>query len=327
MDYREAGVDIGTEAQFVKRIISQLKFSRDDFRKLPLELGFTGLIEFGDYYLALNTDGVGTKIIVANEMKKWDTIGIDCIAMNVNDTITVGAEPLAFVDYLAIDSYNLKMAEEIGIGLNRGAEEANITIVGGETATVPEITKGADLSGTSMGIVKKNELVSGEAVKEGDIIFGIPSSGIHSNGLTLARKLFPDLHEKVRGKEIGLELLTPTRIYVRDIMELLKIENCKVHGMAHITGGGLLNILRVKDIRYVIEYPMKPQWIFDEIKERGNVSIGEMYRTFNMGMGFAVIAPEECENEIKEIIKDAKAVGHVESGHGVEVPEFNIIFD
>ncbi len=327
MDYREAGVDIVTEAQFVKRIISQLKFSRKDFGKFPLELGFTGIIEFGDYYIALNTDGVGTKIIVANEMKKWDTIGIDCIAMNVNDTITVGAEPLAFVDYLAIDSYNLKMAEEIGIGLNKGAEEANITIVGGETATIPEITKGADLSGTSMGVVKKDRIITGDEVKEGDIIFGIPSSGIHSNGLTLARKIFPDMHEKVKGKEIGLELLTPTKIYVRDIMELLKRGDCKVHGMAHITGGGLLNILRVKDRKYVIEYPMKPPWIFNEIKERGNVSIEEMYRTFNMGMGFTVIAPDECESEIKRIIKDAREVGHVESGHGVVVPEFNLRVD
>ncbi len=324
MDYKEAGVDIDTEAEFIKRLVSEIKFERKDLKKAPINLGFTGLIEFGDFYIAMNTDGVGTKIIVANQMEKWDTIGIDCIAMNVNDTVTVGAEPIAFVDYLAIDSYNLKMAEELGRGLNEGAEEANITILGGETATIPEITKGADLSGTSIGIVRKEKLITGEKVKKGDLIFGIPSTGIHSNGLTLARRIFPDLNERVHGEKIGYELLKPTRIYVREIISLLG--DCTPHGMAHITGGGLLNILRVKKMKYIIDEPLKPQWLFEEIQERGKIAQEEMYRTFNMGMGFVIIAPEDCEGEIKKNIPDSKVVGSVDSGTGVEVPELKINF-
>ncbi|NPA75495.1 MAG: phosphoribosylformylglycinamidine cyclo-ligase [Euryarchaeota archaeon] len=321
MDYREAGVDIDTEAEFIKALVAGLTFKRKDMRTAPLNLGFTGLIEFGEYYLALNTDGVGTKIIIASALRKWDTIGIDCIAMNVNDTITVGAEPVAFVDYLAIDSYDLDMAEQLGRGLNAGAEEANITVLGGETATIPEITKGADLSGTALGIVKKDKLITGEMVKEGDLIYGLPSSGIHSNGLTLARRIFSDLEEKIHGTEIGLELLRPTRIYVREIMSILP--ECDVHGMAHITGGGLLNLLRVKKMEYVLDSPLKPQWLFTEIQERGNISDEEMYRTFNMGMGFALIAPEHCEELLRKNI-NARVVGHVERGNGASVPEMGI---
>ncbi len=325
MDYREAGVDINEEEKFIRRLISRISFERSDLRRAKIPYGFTGLIEFGDFYIAMNTDGVGTKVLVANEMRKWDTVAVDCIAMNVNDTLTVGAEPIAFVDYISLSSYDLEMAEQIGEGLNRGAEEANITILGGETATLPEITRGIDIAGTSIGIVKKEDVITGERVEAGDVIFGIPSSGIHSNGLTLARKVFGDLHEKVRGVEIGYELLKPTRIYVREILPVLK--ECDVHGMAHITGGGLLNIPRMKRMRYIIDDPLEPHWIFEEISQRGGVSLEEMYRTFNMGMGFVLVAPEDCENELKRGIKDARVVGHVESGHSVEVPELGIRYE
>ena len=322
MKYSDAGVDIDMEAEFIKRLTGEIKFERRDFKKFPLHFGFTGLIEFGKYYIAMNTDGVGTKVIIASRMRKWDTIGIDCIAMNVNDTLTVGAGPIAFVDYISIDHYDLEMARQIGKGLNEGAKLANITILGGETATLPEITKGIDISGTSIGIVEKNKIITGKKIEKGDLIFGIPSSGIHSNGLTLARKIFPNLNETVRGVKIGMVLLEPTRIYVREIMEILK--RCDVHGMAHITGGGLLNILRLKDMRYIIDKPLKPQWIFKEIMERGNVPLKEMYRTFNMGMGFVIIASEDCEEEIKRNVRDSKVVGHVEEGHGIKVPELGI---
>ncbi len=322
MDYKEAGVDIDTEALFIRKLVSEMKFRRSDLGVPDLKMGFTGLVEFGKFYIAMNTDGVGTKIIVANEMRKWDTIGIDCIAMNVNDTVTVGAEPIAFVDYLAIDSYDLEMAEQIGIGLNIGAEKANITILGGETATIPEITRGADLSGASIGVVEKESLITGSEVRSGDLIFGVPSSGIHSNGLTLARKVFRDLNEKLHGTRVGIELLKPTRIYVRDALRVVK--NCEVHGMAHITGGGLLNIPRVKRMRYVIDSPLKPQWIFTEIQDRAGVGNEEMYRTFNMGMGFVFIVPEDCEPEMKKLVNDVRVVGFVEEGNEVAVPEMNV---
>ncbi len=325
MKYEDAGVSIDKESEFVRLLVSQIRFKRGDLRRYPLNFGFTGLIEFGDYYIAMNTDGVGTKIMVANAMRRWDTIGVDCIAMNVNDTVTVGAEPIAFVDYLAINSYDMEMAEQIGRGLNEGARLANITILGGETATLPEIVKESDLSGTSIGVVRKDALITGERVEEGDLIFGIPSSGIHSNGLTLARKIFADLEERVRGVKIGDALLKPTRIYVREALSALR--ECEVHGMAHITGGGLLNIPRVKRMKYVIDSPLRPQWIFEEIMHRGDVSVEEMYRTYNMGMGFVLIAPDRCENALKRAIPDARIVGHVESGNSVEVPEFGVKYE
>ncbi len=322
MKYSDAGVDIDREAEFIRKLIGQITFQRVDFKKAAVKFGFTGLIEFGEHYIAMNTDGVGSKVIIANRMRKWDTIAIDCIAMNVNDTITVGAEPIAFVDYLSISRYDLDMAEQLGRGLNEGARMANVTILGGETATLPDITKGMDLAGTSIGIVEKKKLITGDHVKKGDIIIGIPSNGIHSNGLSLARKVFPDPYEIVRGQKIGLELLKPTRIYVREVMDV--VNKCEVHGMAHITGGGLLNIPRIKDMRYIIDEPLKPQWIFEEIANRGNVSSYEMYRTFNMGMGFVIITHETCESEIKSVIRDAKVVGYVDDGHGVEIPELGI---
>jgi len=217
MRYKDAGVDIDEEGRFIRNLISEIKFRRIDREN---KMHFTGLIPFGEYYIAMNTDGVGTKILIANYLRKWDTIGIDCIAMNVNDTITIGAEPIAFVDYLAIDHYDMDMATQIGKGLNKGAELANIDIVGGETATIPEIVNGIDLSGTSIGIVKKDAIITGDHIREGDLIFGLPSSGIHSNGLTLARKVL-NLDEKFEEHTIGEELLIPTRIYVKDILELL----------------------------------------------------------------------------------------------------------
>jgi len=318
MRYKDAGVDIDEEGKFIKTLISEIKFRRGERKE---NMHFTGLVPFGEYYIAMNTDGVGTKILIANYLKKWDTIGIDCIAMNVNDTITIGAEPIAFVDYLAIDHYDMDMAAQIGRGLNKGAELANIDIVGGETATIPDIVNGIDLSGTSIGIVRKDEIITGDEIREGDIIFGLPSSGIHSNGLTLARKVL-DLDEKFEGHTIGEELLIPTRIYVREILKILK--KCRPHGMVHITGGGLRNFMRLKKMRYVIDNPLKPQKIFHLIMEMGDVNYEEMYSTFNMGMGFAIIAPEECENEIKKIIKDAKIVGYVEKGSEVTIPHLKI---
>ncbi len=322
MKYKDAGVDIDKESEFINKLLGQLKFKRGIAPHLNKH--FTGLVEFGDYYIAMNTDGVGTKVLVANEMKKWDTIGIDCIAMNVNDTICIGAEPIAFVDYLAIDHYDIDMAEQIGKGLNEGAELANVEIIGGETATIPEIINGIDLSGTSIGVVKKEDIIKGDKIKKGDLIFGVPSSGIHSNGLTLARKVL-NLNDEFDGHKIGEELLKPTRIYVRDVLSLLKF--CKPHGLAHITGGGLKNILRLKRMRYIIEKPLKPQKIFELIMDAAKVDYEEMYKTFNMGMGFAIIAPEDCKEYVKKEIKDAKVVGYVDEGSEITIPELRVRYE
>ena len=190
MTYADAGVDIDKKSDSIAALVQHLKFRRKGLGEpMKLEGHFTGLIDFGDMALTLCTDGVGTKLMVADELKKWDTVGIDCIAMNVNDTICVGAEPIAFVDYIAIDRPNTMITYQIGEGLEAGARMANMTIVGGEIAVLPEIVKGFDLAGTCLGMVDKKRIITGERIAPGDAVIGLPSTGVHSNGLTLARKI------------------------------------------------------------------------------------------------------------------------------------------
>jgi len=310
MTYAESGVDILREEKAIKGLLSGIKSHRKGIGK-PLGGHYAGLIEFEKYALVLCTDGVGSKVEIANSMKKWDTIGIDCIAMNVNDAICVGAEPLAFVDYLAIDNPNPKITREIGKGLEKGAKQSNISIIGGETASLPEIIKGFDLAGTCLAYVKKTDIVTGEKITPGNIIIGLKSSGIHSNGYTLARKVikktklnykdkFPK--EYYPGKTIGEILLTPTQIYVKEIVQLLK--NMKVHGVAHITGGGLRNLPRLnKNVKFIIDHPFEPQPVFKFLQKHGNIDDKEMYQTFNMGMGLAVIVSKKDAEKAIKILK------------------------
>ncbi len=318
LSYKEAGVDIEKEDEAIESLKDTVLFAREGLGA-PLKSEFTGFVDFGEYALSLCTDGVGTKLIVADKMKKWDTIGIDCIAMNVNDAICHAAEPIAFVDYLAMEDPDPELTEEIGKGLQKGAEMANMTIIGGETATLGEIVKGFDLAGTALGFVKKEDIIDGDDVGEGDKIIGLPSSGIHSNGFTLARRIMDEspytYHDKMDFGVIGEVMLEPTKIYVKPIMDL--IEDYEVKGMANITGGGLKNITRInKDHRYVIEDPIEPQPIFDFLQEQGDVSDREMYKTFNMGMGFAVIVDESIAEDVADEV-DGEVVGTVEEGKGV----------
>jgi len=331
--YAQAGVNLDKEAESISALIRQLTFKRKGTgRMLPLLGHFTGLVDFGEYALSLCTDGVGTKILVANAMRKWDTIGIDCIAMNVNDMICVGAEPIAFVDYFAVEKYNAEVARQIGIGLNKGARLANLSVIGGEFATIPEIVRGFDLAGTCLGVVRKKEIITGKDIKVGDLIIGLRSSGIHSNGLTLARKVFEaaglTYQERVPGlrRSIGEELLVPTSIYVKPVLSLLK--KFKLKGMANITGGGLRNLIRLKkNVEFRITSAFKPQSIFRVIQELGRIEDMEMYQTFNMGMGFAIAV---SSNEADKVIDDlrgkveAKIVGEVTRGQGATYPDLNL---
>ena len=294
------------------------------------------MIEFGESILVLCTDGVGSKVKIASIMKKWDTIGIDCIAMNVNDAICVGAEPIAFVDYLAIDDPKPEITKEIGKGLSKGAELSNISIVGGETASLPDIINGFDLAGTCLGFIEKNKIITGEKILPGDIIIGLKSSGIHSNGYSLVRKVmkeskisYEDTYQnKFGNKNLGNILLTPTKIYVKEILKV--INNINIHGLAHITGGGLKNFLRLnKKVKFIIDNPFEPHQIFNFIKQKGNISNYEMYKTFNMGMGFALIIDKNDVEETIKIIKkttktEVKIVGHIEKGKGVYAPSLDI---
>jgi phosphoribosylformylglycinamidine cyclo-ligase len=333
--YAEAGVDQSRKASHISAIVEQLTYSRKGKGKPLVGIGhFTGLADFGKHALSLCTDSVGTKLLVATQMRKWDTVGIDCVAMNANDMICIGAEPIAFVDYFAVEKYNEEIARQIGIGLNEGARRANISIIGGEVAILPEVIRDFDLAGTCLGIVEKSKIVAGKAIKHRDVIIGLSSTGIHSNGLTLARRVFKEaglsVHDSLPGGSgsVGQSLLEPTAIYVRPVMAVLRKH--EVHGMAHFTGGGLSNIVRLKEkVEFVVTDPLEPQPIFRAIQTLAGIEDTEMYRTFNMGMGMCVVAPED---EVKGIMRTlgksvkAKVVGEVRRGSGVSLPSMDVRF-
>lgn len=307
--YSESGVDIDLEATTVNKLASKLK-STLKHRDIMTNSGhYAALVRLGDKAIAMSTDGVGSKILIAEMMDKYDTIGIDCIAMVVNDIICIGAEPIALVDYLAVEKPNPEMADEIAEGLVKGAHESKISIIGGETASLPGIIENFDLAGTGIGFVDVDKIISGEDIEAGNVLIGLQSNGIHSNGYSLARKaIFEDAGLTIDDKmpnsniTIGEELLKPTRLYVEPIVKLFK-QNCKINGLAHITGGGFTNLKRLKeDIGYDINTLPEVPEIFKLIYEQ-NVDLEEMYRVFNMGVGFVVIADESEANKIIDIIK------------------------
>ncbi|NLM30830.1 MAG: phosphoribosylformylglycinamidine cyclo-ligase [Methanomicrobiales archaeon] len=318
--YREAGVDIDLEARAVRALVANLTYKRDGAFPMLGGVGhFAGLIDCGPYALALAVDGVGTKMLVADVLCDWRTVGIDCIAMNVNDLYVMNIEPVAFVDYIATDALSIEKMEQIGQGLNEGARQANMNIVGGETATLRGLVNGLDLAGTCLGIQRKEKIITGENIALGDLIVGVPSSGIHSNGLTLARRVveeYTSYDARIPGgtKTFGEELLTPTRIY----HEVLGVtEACTVHGMCHVTGGGLLNFRRLADYGFSITDPLEPPTIFRWLQEAGSISDVEMYRTFNMGMGYAFVVPAGSVSTIQSTVPGARVVGEVTEEPGV----------
>ncbi len=313
---------------FTATLIRQLKYRRNDFKSIGPMGGFTSLIDLGNIALAFNTDGVGTKVMVAKEINKYESIGIDCVAMNVNDTITCGAEPIAMLDYLSLNNLDTGIARELGIGLNVGAQMANISIIGGETAMVPDLVTSLDVAGSVIGIVQKNQIITGERIMDGDLIFSLQSSGIHSNGFTTVRKILHDndigLNDKFPGenKRTADLILEPTRIYVKEILDILNIVDIK--GMANITGGGFKNIVRLKDMKYIFDDPAEPQNIFKKLQELGNMSYSQMYETFNMGTGFMVVIDQDSKTDFLSTLRtrvQIKEIGHVENGTGIEIPK------
>ena len=312
--YSEAGVDIDASERATEALIAQIKGvnRKGDGEAIKLDNGFAGLVKLGDGALAMCTDGVGSKILLAEEMDSIHTVGIDCVAMNTNDLICVGAEPLSFVDYVALDKPDEKLMAKIGMGLAEGCKQSNCTLSGGETAILPELVHGFDIAGTSVGYVKQDKIIDGTKITEGDVLIGLKSSGPHSNGYTLIRKLFDG------DKEIGKKLVEPTRIYVKEIMNLIK--KVKVNGIAHITGGGLDNISRINDnFQYVIDNPLPVPSVFDWLQEKGNIEDKEMYRTFNMGMGMVIIVNKgDAEKSVSILGEHAKVIGSVRNGKGVE---------
>ena len=334
--YTEAGVDTAKEEIALQRLLFHVQKSLS-FRKgigsVKLNIGyFANVIDLGQGIgLAVSADGVGTKILIAQMMDKYDTIGIDCIAMNVNDILCVGAEPISMLDYIAVCDPNPHLMEEIGKGLAKGAEIANISISGGEIAIIKDMIKGErknhefDLVGTAIGKVSLDKVIAGQNIREGDIIIGLRSNGIHSNGLSLARHIFFNIaHTGINeyfdelGKTIGEELLEPTHIYVPEIMEMIN-SNLDIKALIHITGDGLLNLNRVKaNVGFVLEYLPEAQPIFPLLQKLGNVPDEEMFLVFNMGIGFCVILPEQEAEAAIDIARkhkvDAFRLGYVIKG-------------
>jgi phosphoribosylformylglycinamidine cyclo-ligase len=299
--YAKAGVDIRRENQTIKGIVNwaekTFKFREGKIGQPLSGIGtFANMIDLGDNRaLVVCSDGVGSKVMVAQELEKYDTIGIDVVAMNVNDAICVGAEPITMVDYLAMEESNPELASEIAKGMYEGAKQAGIAIVGGETACLPDMIKGVknrgfDLAAAVVGIVDKDKIITGENIVPGDKVIGFESNGIHSNGLTLARKVLP--------VTMWTKLLEPTRIYVPEVLQLKK--EFEIKGMANITGGGMANPLRITKYGYHLDNLPEPQMIFKKIQELGKISDEEMYTTFNMGTGFTMVVSEKDALNIKK---------------------------
>lgn len=308
--YSEAGVDVAK----VKSIQNRINEAIFAGKKNALIGHYAGIVELAGRKIAIHTDGVGSKVLVAQQMEKYDTVGIDAIAMNVNDLICVGAVPRAGVDYLALAKEDEFLVGEIMKGLMAGANESGIDIVGGETAILPEIIGGGkrpfDLAFTAIGEIR--ELITGECIKPGNTIIGLESSGLHSNGFTLARKIL-DV------KKWGAEMLTPTKIYVKPVLEM--ISSCKINGLAHITGGAFSKLMRLnKNYGFLLSNIPEPAPIFKALYEE--VKDGrEMHRTFNMGIGMCVVAEEKCEERVLEIAKKhgigASVIGKITGEPGV----------
>jgi phosphoribosylformylglycinamidine cyclo-ligase len=315
--YKDAGVDIDTANEFVERIRASIKTTA---RKEVVSGigGFGGLfrlnsVDLKNPVLVSSTDGVGTKLRIAQLLDKHDTIGIDLVAMSVNDVIVQGAEPLFFLDYLATGKIELEKSVTIIEGITEGCRQAGCTLLGGETAEMPGFYKPGeyDLAGFCVGVVESDKLITGSTISVNDVIIGIASSGLHSNGYSLARKVLLEkgnlgVNDKVSGldKTVGLEMLEPTRIYVKPLLNLFK--NFNIKGLVHITGGGFYdNIPRIipQACRAVIK---KGSWeippVFNVIKEIGNVEEKEMFRVFNMGIGMMIIVSEkECEDVLERL--------------------------
>jgi phosphoribosylformylglycinamidine cyclo-ligase len=344
--YEQSGVSIDAGEEMVNQISSAVA-STFGPRVIQSHNAFAGMFRL-DYderlfkrnyknpVLVACTDGVGSKVQLAEKMKRFDTVGIDLVAMNVNDMLVQGAEPLFFLDYLGVHKLEPKIVAELVKGVAKGCRESNCALIGGETAEMPDTYSAGDfdMAGFAVGVVERKKIITGEMIQKGDVILGLASSGLHSNGYTLARNIcfkqaklkITDCPDELGGAAVGDVLLEPTRIYVRPIIKLLSRYKVKriVHGMAHITGGGLVgNIPRVlpKDCDAAIK---KSSWpvpkIFTFMQKTGPVEEGEMFRVFNMGIGFVLIVAEDfAESITKKLTKYGERVykiGRITSGTG-----------
>jgi phosphoribosylformylglycinamidine cyclo-ligase len=345
--YAAAGVDTAQADAGVTALVEVLRAIEPGRSRLAVDLPghYASVLRVApNLGIALGTDSVGSKVIVAEQTGRFDTIGIDCVAMNVNDLICVGAEPLAMLDYLAVEQADPSILGQIAAGLRIGAEAAGVEIPGGEVCQIPEVLRGHpspygfDLVGSSFGTVALDRIVDGSAVRPGDALVGLPASGVHSNGLTLARRALLEsgggltLESRppaLGGASVADALLEPTVIYVRGVLALLAA-GLEVHGLAHITGGGLTNLLRLgSGVGYEISEPLPAPPVFGLIAELGEVDDAEMWEVFNMGCGFVAMVGADHAAAAVEVLAGhhpgAAVIGSVTDRAGrVEVPSLGI---
>lgn len=327
MKYSDVGIDV-KQIKSIQGLIGKSISSTHglpSFGKVVSGFGhYAGVIELGNNLMTLHTDGVGSKIIIAQLMNKYDTVGIDCIAMNVNDTICVGATPVGFLSYVALQKTNDNLLSELTKGLVKGAKLSKIAIVGGETAILPDIINGFkdghnfDLAGMTLGFLKdKKKLNLGKRIKPGDSIVGLKSSGLHSNGYTLARKILLEKYQiddtaEFLSTTVGKELLKPTAIYTEAVLQVLEAYGNDIHGLAHVTGGGFTKLRRLNSkVDYVLDKMPSVSGVFKQMQIDGNVTFEEMYRTFNMGIGFCLIISKNVVNEVVKMLAQKKSKGMI----------------
>ena len=312
LTYAAAGVDVADSEAATAALLDAVGQGDGE--------AFAGLLDVGDRALGVATDGVGTKLLVAAALDEHTTVGIDLLAMNANDLVAAGVDPVAFVDYLAVAEPDEDRAAALGVGLREGADRAGVTLLGGETAVMPEVVRGYDLAGTCVGLTPHDAVFPGTA-EAGDALVGWASSGIHSNGLTLAREAvtregeYDDPCPFDGYDTLGEALLEPTRIYT-DLLDPMR--DADVRAAAHVTGGGWRNLTRMGGFRYTITDPWPAHSVFEYVQRVGNVSDAEMHRTFNMGTGFVAACPPETAEALADET-DGRVIGHVEDGTGVAV--------
>jgi phosphoribosylformylglycinamidine cyclo-ligase len=339
--HKAAGVDIAEADAGLNNIVARIvgTWPKSGFGAVQLPIGyFANIVDLGGIGLAITTDGVGSKAMIADMMRKYDTIGIDCIAMNVNDLLCVGARPVSLVDYIAVEKADAAMLDGIAIGLAEGARQSNISITGGEISQLRDVVRGFDLVGTAVGTVPLDRILVGRDIQPGDVVIGIASSGIHSNGMTLTRRVFfqeagakIDTYYAELGCTIGEELLRPTIIYVPEILEVLdKVSSVKA--LMHITGDGLLNLPRIDaEIGFVIDELPEPPPPFGLIEKLGGISRAEMFEVYNMGIGFCVVVAAGDADRVLEILRrhgrQASVIGHAiaDPTKSVQLPREKLI--
>ena len=318
--YAHAGVDVDRAHHALKRITDRLGQTwpqGSGFGSVALPWGyFANVIDLGGIGCAMTADGVGSKVLIAQMMNRYDTIGIDCVAMNVNDLLCVGARPVSMVEYIGVQDPHPDVLDAISVGLCEGAQHADVSIPGGEISQLPEVITGCkdgygfDLVGMAIGTVSLDRVIVGQNLREGDAIIGIESNGIHSNGLTLARRvLFDQSQYTVDARPaqlphtLGQELLRPTHIYVKEVMEILH-SGASVKAMIHITGDGFLNLSRVQaKVGFRIDALPETMPIFSLIQQAGDVSHEEMFAAFNMGIGFCIMVGESDVDRVMSIVR------------------------